>query len=100
MSKRTSDLKPVWITAKEAIELAGLSPAGFIKARKEGHFRSYKAANVYSIRFKYDEVMADADNLWAGGKPNHEPDTFLLWRNKEGRVRARRRESKWDKQYR
>ena len=74
---RESDLDPVWITTKEAIELAGMPRATFRNRRKEGHFKSHKTPGMYALRFKYDEVLADAANFWAGGKPNHEPDTFL-----------------------
>jgi hypothetical protein len=74
---RKSGLGPVWITTEEAYELAGMTRSSFRNRRKEGHFKSHKTPSVYGLRFIYDEVLEDAANFWAGGKPNHEPDTFL-----------------------
>ncbi len=74
---RESGLPPEWISAREACELSGLPRSSFRNRRKEGHFKSYKPHDEYALRFIYDEVLADAANYWAGGEPNHEPDTFL-----------------------
>ncbi len=80
---RKSGLGPHWITTQEAYEHAGITRSSFRNRRKEGHFKSYKPHDEYALRFIYDEVLADAANYWAGGKPRHEPDSFLPQRGQQ-----------------
>ena len=74
---RESDLAPVWVTLKESYELSGIPKSSFDKRRKEGYFKVYLTPGCHSIRLKYDEVLADSENFYAGGKPRHEPSEFL-----------------------
>ena len=72
-----SDIQPMWITLQESYALTRIPKSSFDKRRKEGHFRTYSTPGCHTVRLRYDEVVEDSENFYAGGKPRHEPDTFL-----------------------